>query len=485
MPLALALDLGTTSIAAAAVSLEGKLIGVVRRPNDAGITGLKVDSAEQDPQRLREIAFGVLKELAGTLPEAPHCLGITGQMHGVLLTDAARRPLTRLITWQDRRANLCVPGTELTWLQERLSLLNEASLEPTGCRLAAGYMGMTLSMLCDPLSAALYGSFPTADVHKASVVADWIAAELTDGMIVTDPGNAASSGVFDLPHRDWHTKLLEELGVPEAWLPEVRESGAVIGHLSSAAAAATGLPEGLSVCNAIGDNQAAVLGSVPAGNPAIQINVGTGGQINWPVTEFVRVEGMDTRPLPLGRQMLVGAGLSGGDAYAWVNRTVGSWLSAFGAPSDIATVYARLNALAAAAPFEAEGLTCEPLFRGTRREPLARGKFHGITYDNFTPGNVARAVLRGIAAGMYSFYEQAGTWQPTTLTRIIGSGNGLRQNPLLVEAIEATFQRDVWFPVHEEEACFGTALLAGVSTGLWPSLEAAGGLIQLKKATEA
>lgn len=485
MPLSLALDLGTTSIAAAAVSLEGKLVGVVRRPNDAGVAGLGADAAEQDPLRLREIAFGVLKELAGTLPETPHCLGITGQMHGVLLTDAALRPLTRLITWQDRRANLRVPGTDQTWLQERLSRLGEVTQEPTGCRLAAGYLGMTLSLLRDPHAAELYGALAIADVHKASVVADWIAAELSDGTIVTDPGNAASTGVFDLPRRNWQTALLIELGVPAEWLPEVRESGAVIGHISSAVADATGLPAGLPVCNAIGDNQAAVLGSVPAGNPAIQINVGTGGQINWPVTEFVRVAGMDTRPLPLGRQMLVGAGLSGGDAYAWVNRTVGSWLSAFGAPTDSATVYARLNALAAAAPFEAEGLTCEPLFRGTRREPLARGKFHGITYDNFTPGNVARAVLRGIATGMYSFYEQAGVWQPTGLTRIIGSGNGLRQNPLLVEAIEATFKREVWFPIHEEEACFGTALLAGVSTGMWPSLEAAGALIQLKKATEA
>lgn len=483
MPLALALDLGTTSIAAAAVNRKGKLVGVVRRPNDAGVLGLGADAAEQDPHRLREIAFAVLKELAESLPEAPHCLGITGQMHGMLLTDAARRPLTRLITWQDRRANLRKPDTEYSWLRLRLWELRYANFEPTGCQLAAGYLGSTVALLRDPAAAALYAPFPSEQVHKASVLADWIAAELTEGAIVTDPGNAASTGLFNIPHRAWHLPLLTKLKIPRAWLPDVRESGAVIGRISSAVAAATGLPEGLPVCNAIGDNQAAVLGSVPARNPAIQINVGTGGQINWPVAEFVRVEGMDTRPLPLGRQMLVGAGLSGGDAYAWVNRTVGGWLSAFGAPSDSTTVYTRLNALAAAAPFEAEGLTCEPLFRGTRRAPLARGRFHGITYDNFTPGNVARAVLRGIAAGMYSFYEEAGAWQPTGLTRIIGSGNGLRQNPLLVEAIEATFQRDVWFPVHEEEACFGTALLAGVSTGLWPSLEAAGGRIQLKKVT--
>ena len=60
-----------------------------------------------------------------------------------------------------------------------------------------------------------------------------------------------------------------------------------------AAARETNLPPELPVCNAIGDNQAAVLGSVPAGNPAIQINVGTGGQINWPIDCFARMDEKD------------------------------------------------------------------------------------------------------------------------------------------------------------------------------------------------
>src|SRR4029077_16265817 len=123
---------------------------------------------------------------------------------------------------------------------------------------------------------------------------------------------------------------------------------------------------GLPVCNAIGDNQAAVLGSVPAGAPAIQINVGTGGQINWPVNEFTRLEGMETRYLPIGRLMLVGPGLSGGDAYAWVNRTAAKWLEAFGVAHSDAEIYARMNALAGALPETDDGLSCEPLFRGTR-----------------------------------------------------------------------------------------------------------------------
>src|SRR5262249_55990049 len=145
--------------------------------------------------------------------------------------------------------------------------------------------------------------------NRAACIADWVAAELTDGPLVTDPGDAASWGIYDLENRQWSENLLAALNVPRHLLPEVRESGAVLGGLSRAMAAATNLPEGLPVCNAIGDNQAAVLGSVPAGSPAIQINVGTGGQINWPVDRFTRLEGMETRYLPVGRLMLVGPGL--------------------------------------------------------------------------------------------------------------------------------------------------------------------------------
>jgi sedoheptulokinase len=250
-------------------------------------------------------------------------------------------------------------------------------------------------------------------------------------------------------------------------------------------AAQTGLPVELPICNAIGDNQAAVLGSVPSGDPAIQINVGTGGQINWPIDRFKRVDGMETRYLPHNRFMLVGAGLAGGDAYAWVNHTASAWLKSLGIESSQEEIYARMNESAAMLTDENHGLVCDPLFRGTRRDPHARAAFSGIGYDNFTLGHVARSVLQGIAAGMYSFYEQAGESRPEHLRHIVGSGNGLRKNRLLIEILEKIFQREIRLPIHQEAAAFGTALLAGSSTGLWPDLEAAESKIRLVSVRDA
>jgi sedoheptulokinase len=473
MALALALDLGTTSIAAAAVAADGRLVAHVQMPNDATVAGLPAGHAEQDPRRIREIAGDVLRRLTAGLDEPPACLGITGQMHGGLVVDSRREPLTNLITWQDRRANLALSQGAGTYLDALLATCPEDAVSSTGCRPAAGFLAVTLFVL------SRQGTTFGQAGGRAACVADWIAAEFTDGPIITDPGNAASFGVYDLEHRAWSRPLIEACGLSTELMPEVRESGAVLGGLSHTMAGETGLPRGLPVCNAIGDNQAAVLGSVPAGNPAIQINVGTGGQINWPIARFTRLEGMETRYLPPGRLMLVGPGLSGGDAYAWVNRTAAKWLAAFGVERSPDEIYARMNELAGALVEAGDSLLCEPLFRGTRWKPAARGEFRGVTFDNFSLGHVAGAVLRGIAQGMYSFYEQAGDSRPERLDRIIGSGNGLRKNPLLVREISRRFNCPVWFSAHTQEAACGAALLAGAATGLWPDLKTAGENIRL------
>jgi len=396
-------------------------------------------------------------------------------MHGGLLIDEHRTPLTNLITWQDRRSTIC-RDDETTDLDEFRSRCPETEITGAGCRPSAGYLGVTL------FSLQRQNRIPS-ESHSAVLLADWIAAEFSAQDPVTDRSNAASTGLYNLRDDRWSDALIAAAGIAADLLPEVRQSGEVIGDLAPETAARTGLPAGLPVCNAVGDNQAAVLGSVPAGESAVQINIGTGGQINWPVSEFVTLDGMDTRYLPLGRYLLVGAGTAGGAAYAWVNRTVGNWLRMFGVDADAESVYQRLNELAADVPDDANGLVCEPFFHGTRRQPNASGSFGGVTEENFTPGHVARAVLNGIAAALHQFFETAGEHRPWDVTRIIGSGNGLRKNPLLTETISRVFQSDVWLPEHREEAAYGAALLAGSSTGVWLNLTEAGQRIRLQRAT--
>lgn len=472
MLLSLSLDLGTTSIAGIAVAPDGEIVNSVQRSNTSACEGLPAGHAEQDPLEIRTIALDVLSELASELPGTAACLGLTGQMHGVLLADAERRPLTSLITWQDRRATESANDHSGSWLESFSAACSDTDLQRTGCRLSPGYLASTLSVL------SRTDRVPP-EAHRAAFLTDWIGAELTDGAIVTDRSNAAASGVYDLAGDYWSEPLLTAGGLAKSLFPEVVDSGTILGPLSPGIANSTRLPAGLPVCGAIGDNQAAVLGSLPENESAIQINVGTGGQISWPVDTFRRVAGMDTRYLPHGRFLLVGAGLAGGDAYAWVNHILGQWLSPFGNPPAAESLYSQLNELAATVPSDADGLTCQPLFRGTRREPHARGRLTGITWENFTPGHLARAVLAGIAEGFAWFFDNAAEARPADFEKIIGSGNGLRQNPLLVDCLARRFDRPVYLPVHSQEAAYGAALLAGSQCGVWSDLASAGACIAL------
>ncbi len=467
MRLALALDVGTTTTTAVAVDEAGTIQRVARRTHGADVPNLASGHAEQDPERHRQVALAVLRELAADLPGAPVCLGITGQMHGVTLVDAGRRPLTHHITWQDRRANQPSDDDGPSYLQQYLERCTESDLRGTGCRLAPGYLAVTWFVLQQQ------GELP-AGVSQAVMLTDWLAAELCTGPVTTDRSNAAASGVYDLARDCWSEPLLQAGGLTRELLPDVVESGAVQGHLCPAVAQQAGLPVGLAVCSPVGDNQASVIGSVPAGETALQITIGTGGQINWPIEEFVRVPGMDTRYLPVGRSMLVGAGFVGGDAYAWVNRCVRSWLEPFGVSPAADDVYDVLNRLAATAPVHLDGLSCEPFFRGTRPEPHRRGMFAGVANDNFTLGHLARSVLQGMATAFHDVSLRAGDVRPAQVTRIIGCGNGLEQNPLLTQLLADTFGLEVWFPAHQEAAAYGAALLAGTQTGLWSDLSSAG-----------
>lgn len=470
---ALGLDFGTTSVSAVAVDVEGHLVARVTNTHKADVTGLPPGHAEQDPKRLLDVALDSLRELSLQLTLPATCLGITGQMHGVLLTDKKRQPVSNLITWQDKRSLEAEGGR--TWLARFRARCDDSAVERTGCNPSPGYLAVTL------FSLGQQKQIPAGARH-ALIFADWAAATLSGTMPVTDRTNAASTGVYDL-EKDYWSGLIEPVGLAQSFFPDVVESGQVVGGLTPEFAERTGLPVGLSISSAIGDHQAAVLGSLPAGEEAVQVNIGTGGQVSIPIATFLRTSTSDTRYLPDNRFLLVGAGMAGGDAYAWVQRTASTWIEAFGSERSEREIFDVLNALASEVPPGCEGLVCEPFFRGTRREPARRGVFSGVSSENFSPGHVARAVLEGIAGALAQFTSEHATRPEVsgTLSRLIATGNAVRRNRLLAVSLTRAFGLPLFVPEHEEEAAYGAAVLAGVRNGLWVSLADAGRHFRLKR----
>ena len=470
--------MGTTSISAVAVDEHGRVVQAVTTTHHAAIEGLAADYAEQNPAKILGAAMSALAELSQRCSGNQIAgVGLTGQMHGTVMVDSARNVVGNVVTWQDRRslspgAAGVAEGTLLSELQQRAT---DPAMLKTGCRLSPGYLGTTL------FAMRRLGQLSDR-VNSVSFVADWIGSCLTDQPSVTDRSHAASSGLFDFESDDWSDALLQAAEIPRAWLPKVQDSGLVIGALSNAVAGQLNLPSTLPVFNAIGDNQASVLSALPDAPGSILINIGTGGQIVWRISEFDRQLPLDTRVLPgnptmTGERskpkfMIVGAGLCGGDAIAWVNRTIRRWLCDFGLTISEADVWTTLSKQVQPTS-NAGNLVCEPFFRGTRYEPERRGVLKGLNTENLTPSNLLVGVLDGIAESMFDVWKASPSSREFPLQQVAMSGNAVKHNPVLVEAVRRRFAVPVNVARHSEEAATGAAMIAGVGLGIWDTLETA------------
>jgi len=481
MALYVGLDVGTTTLSAVILEAPpGALKARCTMAHDAEATSAQdkaLGRAELDLERLYPQMLRALADVVAQIDDArAHVrgIGVTGQMHGLALLGADNRPLGPAITWQDRRAQDQVPDTSETYLQRFLSLAGGPSaFERMGCLPATGYLGVTLFWL------KLNGLLPPPPA-TACFIPDAVVSFLTGCPPCTDPTNGGSSGIMDIVERQWAWPLIERLGLPRELFPPVRESGERAGELRPTLAHELGLPLGTPVYVALGDNQASFLGSVREPGNSLLVNVGTGSQLSALVESFQRLPGLDVRYFPGGKYLLVGAGLFGGRSYAYLReffRRVG--VAFFGARGD-EELYEEMNRLAAQVSPGADGLRCSPLFTGTRTDPTLRGSFTGITPENLTPGHLTRALLEGMAEGFYAFYEQM---RPLlgSRTQLIGSGNGLRRNPLLAQILAERFGMPLHIPALEEEAAVGAALLAAVGTGEYADLEKATRMLGYRK----
>jgi sugar (pentulose or hexulose) kinase len=475
----LGVDVGTAKIAALLLDAEsGRQIATHELTNVVESTSEEdhaIGRREWDAERMTSLAFecirGVLEKASGVEVRA---VGVAGQMHGMVLVREGRA-ISPLIGWQDQRCQEIMPGRDVNYIGRMLDLGGVGGFARTGCPPATGYLGATLFWLAsqrDPRVSAGH-----AAGIKACFMSDYVVMRLTGEGPAIDPSNAGGSGLFDVASRLWNRTLINRLGLDPDLFPPVVTGGPVVGGITAEAAKATGLPAGTPVRVGCGDNQASFAGGVAEPEESIFVNIGTGAQISAWVPRFIGAEAIDTRPYFGKGFLLVGAPLCGGFSYALLRdfiREVGARF--FGAKGD-EDLYERMTALAASVPTGADGLRCEPLFTGTRLDPNRRASMAGMTAANFTPGHFARAFLEGVAQQLLKFYRdmQESGVRPRRI--LIGSGNGIRKNPLLPRIVAEMFGMPLRVPESAEEAAFGAALLAAVAVKEFTNLAEARHLI--------
>lgn len=433
------IDIGTTTISLVVLERDsGAVLESRTIPNGTDIDTGREWERVQDANRIVAKAQAELDSLLDAYDDIA-AIGLTGQMHGIVYVDDEGTAVSPLYTWKDGRGDQ--PEADGRSLVEHLR-------EETGLALATGFGLVT------HIYHMRHGRVPEGAVILCTI-ADYLGMHLAGRRVpLLHASNAASLGFYDVVTGMFRKDLLEWQGVDLVMLPPVTPALETLGTYRE-----------IPVTVAIGDNQASYIGAAGMKENAVLLNMGTGGQIS--VLSHVPYEapGIETRPLTEGRYLLVGASLCGGRAYAILEQFFRSYVAAYEAAREncdrgaisVPPQYTVMERLARAGMEQRDPMHVSTCFQGTRLDPTCRGSIVNIGEDNLTPEGMVYGVLEGMARELYDLYRLIEAGTGIRITTLIGSGNGLRRNPVLQEICEEMFGVQMQLSPYEEEAACGAA----------------------------
>ena len=440
MSVIVGLDVGTTGVKAIALSPDGEVLGTATRGYP--LSTPQPGWAEQAPETWWEAAEAALAEVSMGREIAG--IGLSGQMHGLVILDAADRVIRPAILWNDQRT-----AAQCAEIEERLGL--EHLVELTGNRALPGFTAPKLLWLRRHEPEAY------ARIARVMLPKDYVRLRLT-GEWAIDASDASGTLLLDVARRTWSTEVLDALELPAEWLPPVLES-------PEPAGACTSLSRGTPVAAGAGDQPAAAVG-VGVDRPGpLSVVLGTSGVVLAALDDYAhdaeaRVHAF-CHAIPDTWQAM-GVMLSAAGSLQWLHDTI--------APD---TPFDAL--VAEAEPWEpgVEGLTFLPYLQGERTphaDPDARGAFVGLEVRH-DRGALVRAVLEGVAFGLRDSFDlvRALGAEPT-VARV--SGGGARSR-LWLEILASVLGIPLERTESEEGSAFGAALLGGVAAGVFADVHEA------------
>ncbi len=465
MGVVLGIDVSTTATKAILVDQAGTVRGIAS--SEYSFEQPQPLWSEQDPALWWTAARDAIPRAlaaAGVTGDDVIAVGLTGQMHGLVLLDAADRVIRPAILWNDQRT-----GAECDQIRAALGFEHLVAL--TGNDALTGFTAPKLAWVRD--------HEPDAWARAAHVLLpkDYVRLHLT-GEHAMDKADGAGTLLFDLAARGWAPEMLSALGIDPAWMPPTFEGPEVTGAVTAAAAAATGLRAGTPVMAGGGDQAANAVGvgAVLPGRPALSL--GTSGVVfaatDAPIYEPAGRVHAFCHAVP-GRWHLMSVMLSAAGSLRWFRDAL--------APGE---PYGDLAASAGAVGPGADGVLFLPYLTGERSpypDPLARGAFVGLTLAH-DRRHLTRAVLEGVAFGLRDGLDlMTGAGMPAP-TEILASGGGLASpvwRQILADVLGATIST----PATTEGAAFGAALLAAVGAGWFGSVdEAVAAIVRAEPAAE-
>ena len=453
MPYLLGLDSSTTATKALIIDEKGDVLGV-------SSSEYTYDTpyplwTEQHPDLWWQGTVNSINVLLHDLridPKEIVGIGVTGQMHGLVLLDKQGEVLRPALLWNDQRTgDQCHTVRSLVGKKKLIAITGNDALT-----------GFTA-----PKIVWVQEEEPDLYAKAAHIVLpkDYVRYKLT-GELATDKAGAAGTLLFDLAQRDWSTNVLEALNINRSLLPQTFEGTAITGTITTEAAKATGLPAGIPVVGGGGDQAAQAVGVGAVHEGIVALTLGTSGVIfassNTPAIEPDGRLHAFCHAVP-DRWHMMGVMLSAAGSFRWYRDTT--------AP-DIP--FAELSSEAADVSPGSDGLIFLPYLTGERTphpDPYARGAFVGLTVRHERK-HLTRAVLEGVGFGLRdSFTLIEGSGLPKA-EQVLISGGGAK-SPAWRQILADILHAELSTVNTAEGAAFGAALLAGVGTGMWPDIDSA------------
>jgi xylulokinase len=446
----LGLDIGTGG--SRALLVDGS--GAVRAGYTAAHDDMRMERplwAEQRPENWWDAAVeavgGVLKQ-AGVAGREVKGVGLSGQMHGLVILDEAGQVIRPSLIWCDQRSQLQVDGVNA-------KLGREAVLKYIANPVLTGFTLPKLLWVRDNEPANF------ARVKKMLLPKDYVRYRLT-GEFASEVSDASGTAVFDVVKRRWSFEMMDGLGLDRSILPECYESSDVTGKITAKVAELTGLAAGTPVVGGGGDQASSAVGNGIVEPGIVSCTLGTSGVV------FAHME----QPAydPPGRVHTFCHAVR--DKWHVMGVTQGAGLSLQWFRNRFApgAEYDALTAEAAQSPAGAHGLFWLPYLMGERTPHLdatARGGWIGLTASH-ARADLVRAVIEGVSYSQRDCLDIVeGLGARVDSVRFSGGG---AKSAFWRQLMANVLNRRVVTLASQEGSAYGAALLALAGTGEYGSV---------------
>jgi xylulokinase len=449
----LGIDISTTGSKALLIDEKGKVVS-------SSTTPLSLSTphplwSEQNPHEWWE---GIVRSIRQAIQQAGitgseiSAIGMTGQMHGLVLLDEYGEVLRPAILWNDQRT-----GSQCDEIRARLG--KERLIQVTGNDALTGFTAPKI-LWVQQNEPEIF-----AKVRHILLPKDFIRYKLTAEYSVDKAGGSGTI-LFDLKERTWSGEVLAGLDIPAEWLPPTYEGPEITSKVNVSAAAETGLAVGTPVVGGGGDQAAQAVGVGAVQPGIIALTLGTSGVV-FATTESALVEPKGRlhafcHAVP-GRWHFMGVMLSAAGSLQWYRDTLAPEVSFDDLIEEAQDIQPG-----------SEGLIFLPYLTGERTphpDPLARAAWVGLTVRH-TRAHMTRAVLEGVAFGIkdsFTLIQKAGLG---SIDQVRISGGGAK-SMLWRQIIADVLGVELVTVNTTEGAAYGAALLAGVGAGSFNTVQEA------------